>query len=263
MARLSNQHCKNHYTSYELFGFDIILDGNFKPWILEVNITPSLKSDSDLDTRVKYGVIRDMFNIAGYNLPPVTYEEFSTIEDLIGCRLFFDQRLYKDNLTKCDKVKHLKYQRLAKVTPGPLRSASSAARDQDPKERNDEEKVTDKVSNCGDHSDVCRDDEPICNNGRRCGLNEEEDTGSDELMTDSILSDLTQNDIRILMLSEDELSRCGQFKRVFPSPTSSKYLKYFDRARYYNLLLDAWEQKYHTNRMEGISRLSSSATFLD
>lgn len=59
--RLASQHCKNDYSAYELFGFDIILDQNFKPWILEVNITPSLKSESALDTSVKSCVIRGKF----------------------------------------------------------------------------------------------------------------------------------------------------------------------------------------------------------
>jgi tubulin polyglutamylase TTLL4 len=84
-------------------------------------------------------------------------------------------------------------------------------------------------------------------------------TATDE----DILSDLTQSDVRVLMLTEDELSRCGQFNRVFPSATSSQYLKYFDKPRYYNYLLDAWEQRYKDNRDEGIRRLCSLARFLD
>lgn len=193
MTRLSHQNCKNDYTSFELFGFDIILDENFKPWILEVNITPSLKSESDLDTKVKYGVIRDMFNLVGYNLPPKLSQDSQRSEGLMDYNLFFDSRLYTENLTKRDKVKH---------------------------------KHGYSKHNC-----------------------------------DSILDDLTQNDARVLMLSEDELSRCGQFKRVFPSSTSSKYLKYFDKPRYYNLLLDAWERKYNNNRMEGIDILANTACF--
>lgn len=195
MTRLSHQNCKNDYTSFELFGFDIILDEDFKPWILEVNITPSLKSESDLDTKVKYGVIKDMFNLVGYNLPPKLSQDSPKLNGLMDCNLFFDSRLYTENLTKRDKVKH-KY---------------------------------------GYLKQYC----------------------------DSILDDLTQNDVRVLMLSEDELSRCGQFKRVFPSSTSNKYLKYFDKPRYYNLLLDAWERKYNTNRMKGINILANKASFLD
>lgn len=37
---------------HELFGFDVILDENLKPWIVEVNISPSLHSTSSLDVNV-------------------------------------------------------------------------------------------------------------------------------------------------------------------------------------------------------------------
>ena len=41
------------YTCYELYGFDVLLDENLRPWLLEVNILPSLQTDSPLDTAIK------------------------------------------------------------------------------------------------------------------------------------------------------------------------------------------------------------------
>ena len=37
----------------ELYGFDVILDTALKPWLLEVNLSPSLATDAPLDQRLK------------------------------------------------------------------------------------------------------------------------------------------------------------------------------------------------------------------
>lgn len=268
MTRLSHQNCKNDYTSFELFGFDIILDENFKPWILEVNITPSLKSESDLDTKVKYGVIKDMFNTVGYNLPTVKTEDLTKLKKLRDHRLFFDRRLYMENLTKRDKLKQTKYQKVFKMLTEHRRShldkKSTGNLDQDI-DKSDSQ--SSQVPKAEEQKSVGKESNKNVTN-ESCNLSDSGKTSDDDLNTmkmsvDSILNELTQNDIRVLMLAEDELSRCGHFKRVFPTATSGKYLTYFDKPRYYNLLLDAWERRYKDNRLEGINHLSSMATFLD
>jgi hypothetical protein len=50
---------------FDLFGFDIILDSDLKPWILEVNLSPSLAFDSPLDFHIKSNLIVDALNIVG------------------------------------------------------------------------------------------------------------------------------------------------------------------------------------------------------
>ena len=54
---------KKNNNCFELLGFDIILDENFKPWLLEVNLSPSLSTDSMLDFRVKSNLMADLFNL--------------------------------------------------------------------------------------------------------------------------------------------------------------------------------------------------------
>ena len=54
---------------YELFGFDVLLDADLKPWIIEVNVSPSVMSPSPLDRKVKGLLLSDIFNLVGVALP--------------------------------------------------------------------------------------------------------------------------------------------------------------------------------------------------
>lgn len=58
------------FTSHELFGMDILLDDTLKPWLLEVNISPSLHSGTQLDVNVKAPLAKDVLNLCGIQIPP-------------------------------------------------------------------------------------------------------------------------------------------------------------------------------------------------
>lgn len=53
---------------FELLGFDIILNDELKPILLEVNHAPSFATDSPLDYDVKSRLFIDMFNILGLSI---------------------------------------------------------------------------------------------------------------------------------------------------------------------------------------------------
>ncbi|KAL5103878.1 Tubulin polyglutamylase TTLL7 [Taenia crassiceps] len=48
-----------HSAAFEILGFDVILDADLKPWLLEVNRSPSFGVDQNLDLRVKSGLLKD------------------------------------------------------------------------------------------------------------------------------------------------------------------------------------------------------------
>ncbi|XP_048390623.1 tubulin polyglutamylase TTLL4 isoform X3 [Stegostoma tigrinum] len=175
---------RNRYTCHELFGFDIMLDENLKPWVLEVNISPSLHSNSTLDITIKGQMISDLLNLAGFIIPSKD-EVTPTIKST-------SSRPKNNELTADEKLKRVYY--LSQKSP-PMRFYSS------------------------------------------------------------LLDILTPDDIRMLMESEDEYNRRGQFERVFPCQHSSRYLRFFEQPRYFNILLDLWEQKYGQNREAGIDVL--------
>ncbi|XP_069576550.1 tubulin monoglutamylase TTLL4 [Brachyistius frenatus] len=182
------------YSCHELFGFDIMLDENLKPWILEVNISPSLHSNTALDLSIKGQMIRDLLNLAGFRIPPT-----------------------EDVVTPCS-------------------SASSST-----------------SSLCGGSRDRAKSDLSAGEKGKRAFYLTQCYADQDFLST--VLDVLTPGDVRVLAESEDELSRRGEFERIFPSPSSSHYLRFFEFPRYLNILLDQWEQKFWSSRSKGISLL--------
>lgn len=50
---------------YEVLGFDVLIDSNLKPWLMEVNMSPSMNSDSPLDIKIKGNMIADLLTMAG------------------------------------------------------------------------------------------------------------------------------------------------------------------------------------------------------
>lgn len=48
-------------------GFDVLVDNELKPWLLEVNLSPSMQADSPLDWQIKGSLLADTFNLVGIN----------------------------------------------------------------------------------------------------------------------------------------------------------------------------------------------------
>lgn len=55
----------NLYSLIELYGFDILVDETLKPWLLEINLSPSLGCDSPLDVRLKSAMLADLLTLVG------------------------------------------------------------------------------------------------------------------------------------------------------------------------------------------------------
>ena len=48
---------------FEILGFDIMLDKRLKPWVIEVNHTPSFHTDSPMDKEIKEQLLEDSFKL--------------------------------------------------------------------------------------------------------------------------------------------------------------------------------------------------------
>lgn len=53
---------------FEVLGIDIIIDSTLKPYILEVNHSPSFHTDEPVDMEVKEGLIKNVFSMLNISL---------------------------------------------------------------------------------------------------------------------------------------------------------------------------------------------------
>ena len=51
---------------FEILGFDIIIDANMKPWLLEVNSSPALSMETNIDHLVKPALIKDALGLTKF-----------------------------------------------------------------------------------------------------------------------------------------------------------------------------------------------------
>ena len=65
MLDMNSKSFKYRNSFFELYGFDILIDENLKPWVLEVNVSPSLNSSAPLDRKIKTSLIVDILNLIG------------------------------------------------------------------------------------------------------------------------------------------------------------------------------------------------------
>ncbi len=54
---INDKHC------FELYGYDILIDKDLKPWLLEINASPSMTANTPHDFELKCGLLDDVFTI--------------------------------------------------------------------------------------------------------------------------------------------------------------------------------------------------------
>ena len=63
MYKLCMQDDIDNSCCFEILGFDILLDKELHPWLLEVNHSPSFSTDTPLDWSIKMGLIADTMTL--------------------------------------------------------------------------------------------------------------------------------------------------------------------------------------------------------
>jgi tubulin polyglutamylase TTLL9 len=54
---MNDKHC------FELYGFDVLFDDSFKPYIIEVNASPSFSANTAADSQLKVDLLTSAFDI--------------------------------------------------------------------------------------------------------------------------------------------------------------------------------------------------------
>jgi len=57
-----------------MYGYDVLIEDNLKPWLIEVNASPSLSTTTDADRKLKMSVMESVFQIV---VPPEWFDESS------------------------------------------------------------------------------------------------------------------------------------------------------------------------------------------
>ena len=65
-------------STFEMFGFDVIIDTNYRCWLLEINSSPSLERSNVLDDEIKLPLVKDIIKI----VEPINIDKLALINVL-------------------------------------------------------------------------------------------------------------------------------------------------------------------------------------
>lgn len=215
LTPLVHQFVKKPVSCYELFGFDVMLDSSLTPWLIEVNVSPSLMGGSPLDKRVKGLLLSDIFHLVGV---PVSVASLpaGALQNTVDPR------------TESTVAVGISSQQ---STSTPLQRRQSSAPNRGAVQRRSVS-ASSRVANKQLHEVVLDPDVPHLENNH--------------------LELFASSDWDMVHQMEDEMDRLGHFERIFPSPTSvdttAKYAPFFTCQRYANALCAKWISTQIRNR---------------
>eukprot|EP00039_Didymoeca_costata_P001589 m.53539 g.53539 ORF g.53539 m.53539 type:complete len:1039 (-) comp10871_c0_seq3:472-3588(-) len=104
-------HARN---SFELLGFDVLVDDRLKPWLMEVNFSPALSPDCETDYIVKPALLRDIIRLINYQEDDIYRGNIPKKED--NTRSRYGPQIYNTepkDVLKQENVATLRKQRLS------------------------------------------------------------------------------------------------------------------------------------------------------
>ncbi len=75
---INDRHC------FECYGYDVLIDADLKPWLVEVNASPSLSTTTESDRILKLSLLRDIYNIVAAGVPSVVSDNCKSLGGTSG-----------------------------------------------------------------------------------------------------------------------------------------------------------------------------------
>ncbi len=91
---------------FELYGFDILIDNKLKPWLMEVNVCPSLSSSSPMDRRIKHTLLTDTLNIIGLEYVNQKALEKDKKKDKLKLLQRQDKKYFSKNINNLENLNY-------------------------------------------------------------------------------------------------------------------------------------------------------------
>ncbi|OQV15718.1 putative tubulin polyglutamylase TTLL1 [Hypsibius exemplaris] len=122
----NDRHC------YEMYGYDCLIDAHLKPWLLEINASPSLEDSTPVDRVIKTSLLSDTMRMALYERCPHLLGMKEKRPDASDMPLGDYEILYLEEpapkLTPAERVKKANLGRYGS-TSGPLQAPPLAPQD--------------------------------------------------------------------------------------------------------------------------------------
>jgi len=237
---------KHNNCLFELYGFDILIDSEFKPWLMEINLNPSLNVDTKLDYKIKSMLISDILTLVGI-IPYKHKKEELFFFNNFDTYVDNNKRMKINNSNKnylnfLDDIKDEGIE-VDEETPSTL--------------HNKESKLSNEII-VNESDDIIDEPNPNPNGDKMleidCSPNLKKDNSIDNEIYDMDSFDFykfieTEECKEVIYFAEDELNRKGNFINLFPlSSNVNYYSKFLNSPGNENLILWKWllnNKPYH------------------
>ncbi|EAS01724.2 tubulin tyrosine ligase family protein (macronuclear) [Tetrahymena thermophila SB210] len=237
----SSKTAQHRNNCFELYGFDILIDNTLKPWLLEVNVCPSLSSSSPLDRKIKTSLISDIFNTLGFI--PYDKKKLSQEKKFSNRNQKKKKTRYSVNMNKVIKEEQEQDNVNELLSPRILSNLNTTNTNIQQNVQNSLTISTSAVSN----QTTITSGFNFNASASQTNINIEDKKNFSKNIKDIVdlnenncFQKLSYDDWEILFESDEEKYRCGEFKRIFPSSDLNLvdyYSQFFLFPRYNNIML--------------------------